>query len=154
VGAAIKRDSVPERALLRARAEDVIALSAAVEAEIVEVFSRPKFIGSMTGTRRDHVLGLIRDAAARFEPTVRVTDCRDAKDNKYLELALAASARESVRNAGPAPRLSTRHARVRPSAGLFRSRFDDRPFRCLAPVMRLRMQRMGFRCIVFARNWF
>jgi hypothetical protein len=92
VGATIKRDSVPERALLRARAEDVIALSAAVEAEIVEVFSRPKFIGSMTGTRRDHVLGLIRDAAVHFEPTVRVTDCRDVKDNKYLELALAASA--------------------------------------------------------------
>ena len=92
MGAAIKQDSVPERALLRARAEDVIALSAAVEAEIVEVFSRPKFIGSMTSTQRDHVLGLIRDAAVGFEPTVRVTDCRDVKDNKYLELALAASA--------------------------------------------------------------
>jgi predicted nucleic acid-binding protein len=25
-----------------------------------------------------------------FEPTVRVTDCRDPKDDKYLELALAA----------------------------------------------------------------
>jgi len=46
----------------------------------------------MTSTQRDHVLGLIRDAAVRFEPTVRVTDCRDVKDNKYLELALAASA--------------------------------------------------------------
>lgn len=92
MGAAIKRDSVPERALPRARAEDVIALSAAVEAEIVEVFSRPKFIGSMTSMRRDHVLGLIRDAAVRFEPAVRVTDCRDVKDNKYLEPALAASA--------------------------------------------------------------
>jgi predicted nucleic acid-binding protein len=27
-----------------------------------------------------------------IEPTVRVNDCRDAKDNKYLELALAAGA--------------------------------------------------------------
>ena len=27
-----------------------------------------------------------------FEPAERVTDCRDAKDNRYLELALAASA--------------------------------------------------------------
>ena len=27
-----------------------------------------------------------------FEPVERVTDCRDMKDNKYLELALAAGA--------------------------------------------------------------
>jgi predicted nucleic acid-binding protein len=27
-----------------------------------------------------------------FDPAVRVTDCGDAKDNKYLELALAAGA--------------------------------------------------------------
>ena len=27
-----------------------------------------------------------------FAPAERVTDCRDAKDNKYLELALAAGA--------------------------------------------------------------
>lgn len=70
----------------------MIALSSAVEAEIVDVFSRPKFADAMTSARRDHVLGLIRDAAVRFEPTVRVRDCRDVKDNKHLELALAASA--------------------------------------------------------------
>jgi predicted nucleic acid-binding protein len=31
-------------------------------------------------------------AAVWFEPTVRVSDCRDPKDNKYLELVLAAGA--------------------------------------------------------------
>ena len=31
-----------------------------------------------------------------FEPTVRVTDSRDDKDNKYLELALAATAETIV----------------------------------------------------------
>ena len=46
----------------------------------------------MTAARRDLVLGLIRDSAVRFEPRVRVSDGRDAKDNKYLELALAATA--------------------------------------------------------------
>jgi hypothetical protein len=39
VGAAIRHDSVPERAVLLARAEDVIALSAAVEAEIATLRS-------------------------------------------------------------------------------------------------------------------
>jgi putative PIN family toxin of toxin-antitoxin system len=92
VGAAIKEDSVPERALLKARSQDVIALSSAVEVEIMKVLHRPKFARSMTAARRDRVLGLIRDAAVRFEARVRVTDCRDAKDNKYLELALAANA--------------------------------------------------------------
>jgi putative PIN family toxin of toxin-antitoxin system len=93
VGAAIKPDSVPEQALLRARAADVIALSAPVEAEIMEVLRRPRLASAMSAERRDRVLNLVRDAAVRFEPAVRVTDCRDAKDNIYLELALAAGAR-------------------------------------------------------------
>jgi predicted nucleic acid-binding protein len=31
-----------------------------------------------------------------FEPSVQVTDCRDQKDNKYLELAVAAGAETIV----------------------------------------------------------
>jgi len=68
VGALLKPDSVPERALLLARARDVICLSDAVE--------------------------------ARFAPSVAVQDCRDAKDNKYLELALAAGATTIVSSDG------------------------------------------------------
>jgi hypothetical protein len=30
-----------------------------------------------------------------FDPTVRVTDCRDPKDDKYLALALASGAEKS-----------------------------------------------------------
>ncbi|MEO9188386.1 MAG: hypothetical protein ABI224_00045 [Acetobacteraceae bacterium] len=43
VGAALKTDSVPGRALLRAEGADVVAPSSAVEAEIAEVLGRPKF---------------------------------------------------------------------------------------------------------------
>jgi hypothetical protein len=43
VGAVLKADSVPERALLLARTNETICLSPAIEAEIREVFSRPKF---------------------------------------------------------------------------------------------------------------
>jgi len=43
VSAALKADSVPERALLRAEEVDVFALSAVVDAGIAEVFARPKF---------------------------------------------------------------------------------------------------------------
>lgn len=40
----------------------------------------------------DRVLGILTAAALYVEPAQAVTDCRDAKDNKYLELALAAQA--------------------------------------------------------------
>ena len=96
VGAALKVDSVPERALLRAEDIDVFALSAAVDAEIGQVLTRPKFAGAISGERRERVLRIVRDAAVWFEPVARVTDCRDAKDNKYLELALAAGAETIV----------------------------------------------------------
>ena len=96
VGAALKADSVPERALLRAEEVDVFALSAAVAAEITEVLNRPKFARVLAPVRRERVLGLLRDAAVWFEPAIRVADCRDPKDDKYLELALVSGAETIV----------------------------------------------------------
>lgn len=78
--------------LRRARADDVIAMSTAVANELLEVFNRPKFARSMSAARRDYVLGLVLDAAVHFTPPERITDCRDVKDNKYLELAATARA--------------------------------------------------------------
>lgn len=90
VSAALKANSVPEQALLRAEEGDIFALSAAVDAEIAGVLGRPKFARVVPLERREGVLDILRRAAVWFEPTERVVDCRDAKDNKYLELALAA----------------------------------------------------------------
>lgn len=92
VGAALKAESVPERALLRAEAVDVLAISAAVDAEIAGVLHRPRFARAIPIERREHILDILRRAAVWFEPAIRVTDCRDPKDDKYLELALAAGA--------------------------------------------------------------
>lgn len=92
VSAALKVDSVPEHALLRAEEVDVFALSPAVEKEIVEVFNRRRFVQAIRQERREYVLGILRDEAVWFEPAVRIADCRDPKDDKYLELALAAGA--------------------------------------------------------------
>jgi putative PIN family toxin of toxin-antitoxin system len=96
ISAALKVDSVPERALLRAEEVDVFALSSAVEKEIVDVLNRPKFVQAIRRERREYVLGILRDEAVWFEPAVRVADCRDPKDDKYLELALAAGAETLV----------------------------------------------------------
>jgi putative PIN family toxin of toxin-antitoxin system len=91
VGALLRPGSVPERALLLARARATICLSTAVEQEIREVFGRPRFRKYLTPGRVDLIFGLLA-AAERVEPGLKVTDCRDVKDNKYLELALAAGA--------------------------------------------------------------
>jgi putative PIN family toxin of toxin-antitoxin system len=46
----------------------------------------------LNADRREEILSLLAAAAVWVEPTQQVTDCRDAKDNRYLELALAAGA--------------------------------------------------------------
>ena len=92
VGALLKRNSVPERALLLARSHDVICLSPPVEAEIRDVLQRPKFRERISENRRRQILDLISTAALSVIPTEPVAECRDAKDNKYLVLAAAAQA--------------------------------------------------------------
>lgn len=92
VGALLKPASVPERALLLARANEVICLSVEVEKEIREVFARPKFRKYLSSGRAERVLELLTVSALSAEPTEAVADCRDARDNKYLELALAVGA--------------------------------------------------------------
>lgn len=92
VGAALKQDSIPERALLLARANATICLSAAVEAEIREVLCRPKFHKYISDGVRESILDVLTAAALVVQPRTAVADCRDPEDNIYLELALAASA--------------------------------------------------------------
>ncbi len=92
VSAALKMDSAPERALLRAEEMDAFALSAAVDAEIAAVLRRPRFACAIPPERHELILTVLRDEAVWFEPSVRVTECRDPKDDMYLELALAAGA--------------------------------------------------------------
>ncbi len=90
IGAALKENSIPERALFRARAKDTIALSSPVDQEIRTVLHRPKFASAISPLRLARILDLISSRAVFWEPIERVYDCRDVKDNKYLELALAA----------------------------------------------------------------
>lgn len=92
VGAAIRRDGVPELALRRALRIDQIAVSEAVIAELLDVFARPRLQRFLNPELRDEVLSELHASGLYFVPSERVTDCRDPKDNKYLELAFAAAA--------------------------------------------------------------
>jgi uncharacterized protein len=92
VGAAIRRDGVPELAMRRALREDRIAVSKAVMAELLDVLARPRLARFLDSSLRAEVLSKLNTFGVFFEPEMPVTDCRDAKDNKYLELALASGA--------------------------------------------------------------
>jgi len=93
VSAALKADSVPERALLRAVTEpDRLILSQEVEDEYREVIFRPKFDRFVSVERRQRIFDIVVVAAGRVEPTEFVRACRDPKDDKYLALAAAGRA--------------------------------------------------------------
>ena len=92
VSAALNPNGIPRRAMALARAKGTIVLSEAVYAEIAEVLARPKFARVLTDDRRREILELLSAAALWVEPRETVWDCRDSKDNRYLELALAAKA--------------------------------------------------------------
>ena len=83
---------VPNAALAKALASDSIALSISVYLEIAGVLNRPRLARFIAADRRDDVLRTLYAAGRWFEPLEPVTDCRDAKDNKYLELLLASDA--------------------------------------------------------------
>jgi uncharacterized protein len=93
VSAALKINSLPERALLRAvEAPNHLILSGEVEAEYREVVFRPKFDRFVSVERREQILSLVVAAAERVDPNEIVRECRDPKDDKYLGLAAAGGA--------------------------------------------------------------
>ena len=96
VGAAIRRGSVPDQAMRLAFATDRVAVSDDMIAELMDVLYRPKLARFVNPELRDDVLSLLDTDGVTFTPTERVTDCRDPKDNLYLELALVAGAERIV----------------------------------------------------------
>lgn len=66
IGALLKENSLPERALLLARVHDTICLSPAVETEIREVAARPRFRKYLTPGRIEIFLDLLTARAASY----------------------------------------------------------------------------------------
>jgi len=75
VGAALKNDSTPMRALLAVLEHHSIVLSTTVFTEISEVLGRQKFAAAVTPERRQEILALLTTAATWIEPDLTVTDC-------------------------------------------------------------------------------
>lgn len=92
VSAAIFRESTPGLALTAALRQGSILLSQATAEELEDVLARPKFDRYITSETRNRFLAaLLRDATFR-EPDESIKACRDPKDDKFLEIAVAGQA--------------------------------------------------------------
>ena len=92
VSAAFRRGSVPDRAMRHAFQADRVAVSEAVMAELLDVLHRPRLAHFVDPELRADLLGQLGALGVLVTPAVPVADCRDPKDDKYLELAFAAGA--------------------------------------------------------------
>lgn len=69
-----------------------IALSNEILHEYTEVLYRKKLDKYLTDNQREKALLLIKKNAIFFHPAELINECRDPRDNKFLELALASNA--------------------------------------------------------------
>lgn len=92
VSAVLLPRSVPRRAFDLAAARGRLLVSAATVAELEEVLRRPKFNKYLREEERLEFLAALVRAAEAVEVKVRLAECRDPKDNKFLELAVSGAA--------------------------------------------------------------
>src|SRR5262245_16659300 len=83
---------IPRRAFDAAAQRGRLLVSDATVTELEEVFRRPKFDRYVREDRRlEFLAALVRDAEL-VEITTTVKECRDPKDDKFLDLALSGKA--------------------------------------------------------------
>jgi putative PIN family toxin of toxin-antitoxin system len=92
VSAVLLPRSVPRQAFDRAHEQGRLLISAATVAELDEVLRRPRFDKYVAEEKRLEFLATLIREAELIEVTQVVTDCRDPKDNKFLELAVSGKA--------------------------------------------------------------
>jgi len=92
ISAFLFSQSKPRQALDLAQDIGIIVLSNSVLLELEEVLYRPKFDKYITKERREEFLANLTENAQLIEVTEYIDECRDPKDNKYLELAVSSKA--------------------------------------------------------------
>ena len=92
VSAALLTESTPRQAFDKALDQGKVLISVPVLLEFAEVLSRKKLDKYLLEEERMRFLVALLREAELVETTETVTDCRDAKDNKFLELALSGNA--------------------------------------------------------------
>jgi putative PIN family toxin of toxin-antitoxin system len=91
ISAALKANSPPEAATHLAATNHILLKSAITEEELFITLSRPRLVPLIPPQFRDW-LHEVMAAAELVAITERITVCRDAKDDKFLELAVSGHA--------------------------------------------------------------
>ncbi len=92
VSALLFGHSKPGKAFYQAlRCGEVLASASTLE-ELVEVLQREKFERYVTASEREEFMEAFVERATFIEPGEEVRACRDAKDDKFLELAVTGGA--------------------------------------------------------------
>ncbi len=92
VSAVLFEGSHPAQAVELAITECQVLLSAEVEEELAEVLGRKKFDRYLPEEDRFSFLVRFRGISELVAVTERITECRDPKDDKFLELAVSGRA--------------------------------------------------------------
>lgn len=93
ISAMISPNSIMHKVLKKALENYIIYNSQQTLDEFVEVAKREKFLRFFKDlSKRDEFINFVIQSTKIIEPTHTVTDCRDPKDNMFLEIALTCQA--------------------------------------------------------------
>lgn len=92
VSAALLAQSVSRQAFEKAYQQCRLLTSAACLNELTEVLHRPKFINYITPFEAGLFINRYTLVAQSIAIRVTITDCRDSKDNKFLEAVICGEA--------------------------------------------------------------
>ena len=92
ISALLLPTSIPRQVFDKAFDSSIVLLSDALIVELSTVFRRPKFNRYLSEQERLQFLSLLLRDAVSITITETITDCRDANDNKVLELAVSGQA--------------------------------------------------------------
>ena len=92
ISANLISNSTPALCFDRILKEGTIAISDSIFAEYTEVLYRKKLDRYLSNQKRKLILSSLKKNAVFFNIIERITDCKDAKDNMFLELAVACNA--------------------------------------------------------------
>lgn len=92
ISAVLIKNSPPDKALRKAQNSCTILCSKSIFSEYAEKLLLPKFDKYVSLSKRMNMLDDVEGEALFIEPDIKISGCRDPKDNKFLELAVAGNA--------------------------------------------------------------
>jgi len=92
ISAVLIKNSNPDKALRKAQNSCTILCRKSIFNEYTEKLLLPKFDKYVSRSKRMNMLNDIEREALFIESEVKIAECRDPKDNKFLELAVAGKA--------------------------------------------------------------